>query len=252
MLPINRKVTINPHIAALSGASPSTVSAVLNGTWARRRIGEQTVELIQKIAAEAGYSANLQARGLRRARSGLVGMIIPLHDNRFFSSLSQSFDLLARERGLCPVIANTLRKPEEERRIVETLIAYAVDALFIAGATDAELLWLRAPRVRRRQHAPHLHRPSGQERTIGSHRQLSRRRTADPQDQRGPRPAPLRPAATSLILVAPAAITRPLAASLPSVMYWPAKIFRWRMIRSSNAATPRATPQWPLPSCVTG
>lgn len=139
MQPINRKVTIY-DIAQLSGASPSTVSAVLNGTWARRRIGEQTVELIQKIAAEAGYSANLQARGLRRARSGLVGMIIPLHDNRFFSSLSQSFDLLARERGLCPVIASTLRKPEEERRIVETLIAYAVDALFIAGATDAESL----------------------------------------------------------------------------------------------------------------
>jgi LacI family fructose operon transcriptional repressor len=139
MPPTNRKTTIY-DIAQLSGASPSTVSAVLNGTWARRRIGEQTVELIKRIAAEAGYSANLQARGLRRARSGLVGMIIPLHDNRFFSSLSQSFDLLARERGLCPVIASTLRNPEEERRIVETLIAYAVDALFIAGATDAESL----------------------------------------------------------------------------------------------------------------
>lgn len=135
----SRKTTIY-DIAHLSGASPSTVSAVLNGTWAKRRIGEQTVELIRKIAADEGYSTNLQARGLRRARSGLVGMIIPLHDNRFFSSLSQSFDLLARERGLCPVIASTLRRPEEERRIVETLISYAVDALFIAGASDPESL----------------------------------------------------------------------------------------------------------------
>ena len=82
----------------------------------------------------------MQARGFRRARSGLVGMIIPIHENRFFSSLSQSFDTLARERGLCPVIASTLRNPKEETRIVETLISYAIDSLFIAGATDPDAL----------------------------------------------------------------------------------------------------------------
>jgi LacI family transcriptional regulator, fructose operon transcriptional repressor len=135
----NRKTTIY-DIARLSGASPSTVSAVLNGTWLRRRISENTVELVRKTAADAGYSINMQARGLRRARSGLVGMIIPMHDNRFFSALGQDFDTLARERGLCPVIASTLRSPQEEKRIVETLISYAIDSLFIAGATDLEQL----------------------------------------------------------------------------------------------------------------
>ena len=135
----NRKTTIY-DIAQLSGASPSTVSAVLNGTWMRRRISKKTVELISKTATDAGYFINMQARGLRRARSGLVGMIVPAHDNRFFSSLGQEFDRLARERGLCPVIASTLRSPQEEKRIVETLISYAIDALFIAGATDSEQL----------------------------------------------------------------------------------------------------------------
>jgi LacI family fructose operon transcriptional repressor len=127
-------------IAQLSGASPSTVSAVLNGSWRQRRIGKKLAEKISRIAVEQGYSANMQARGLRQARSGLVGMIIPLHDNRFFSSLSQHFDTLARERGLCPVIASTLRNPEEERRVVETFISYAVDAIFIAGASNPEQL----------------------------------------------------------------------------------------------------------------
>ena len=135
----NHKTTIY-DIARLSGSSPSTVSSVLNGSSGKRRIAESTVLAIQKIATEAGYSTNMQARGLRRARSGLAGMIIPLHDNRFFSSLSQSFDTMARERGLCPVIASTLRNPTEEKRIVETLISYAIDSLFIAGATDADAL----------------------------------------------------------------------------------------------------------------
>lgn len=123
-------------IARACGASPSTVSSVLNGTWKARRISEETARRIEAVAAESGYSPNMQARGLRRAQSGLIGMILPLHDNRFFASLSQSFEAHARERGWCPVIASTLRDPEEEVRIVRTLISYAIDYLFIAGATD--------------------------------------------------------------------------------------------------------------------
>lgn len=127
-------------IAKLSEASPSTVSAALNGTWKTRRIGEATALRIQRIALENGYTANLQARGLRQARSGLVGLILPVHDNRFFSSMSQCFEAEARERGWCPVIVSTLRDRAEEIHTVETLIAYAVDYLFIAGATDPDAL----------------------------------------------------------------------------------------------------------------
>jgi LacI family transcriptional regulator, fructose operon transcriptional repressor len=137
MTRVTRKATIY-DIARLSGASPSTVSAALGESWRTRRIAEATVEAIRRIAADQGYSVNLQARGLRKAKSGLVGMVIPVHDNRFFSSMSQSFEALARDRGLVPVIASSMREPEEERRIVETLIAYAVDYLFIAGATDPD------------------------------------------------------------------------------------------------------------------
>jgi LacI family fructose operon transcriptional repressor len=123
-------------IARLCEASPSTVSAVLSGSWKTRRISARTAEKIAAVADETGYSANLQARGLRRARSGMVGMILPVHDNHFFAEMSQSFEAHARARGLCPVIVSTLRDPAEERRTVETLIAYAIDSLFIAGATD--------------------------------------------------------------------------------------------------------------------
>lgn len=136
---LKQKPTIY-DIAKLSGASASTVSSALNGTWKARRIGEKTAQKIQKLAVEQGYSANLQARGLRKARSGLVGMILPVHDNRFFSSMSQSFEAHARDRGLCPVIASTLRDPDEEIRTVETLISYAVDSLFITGAANPEAL----------------------------------------------------------------------------------------------------------------
>lgn len=127
-------------IARLCEASPSTVSAVLSGSWRKRRISEATAERIRAAAEDQGYSANLQARGLRQARSGMVGMILPVHDNHFFAEMSQSFEAQARTRGWCPVIASTLRDPAEERRTVETLISYAIDSLFIAGATDPEAI----------------------------------------------------------------------------------------------------------------
>ena len=67
-------------------------------------------------------------------------MILPLHDNRYFSSLSQAFEAEARRLGLCPIVVSTLRDPDEEERTVATLISHNVDSLFIAGATDPDPL----------------------------------------------------------------------------------------------------------------
>jgi LacI family transcriptional regulator, fructose operon transcriptional repressor len=134
-----RKTTIY-DIAEATGASASTVSAVLNGTWKQRRIREETAIQIRSAAESAGYSANLQARGLRKSRSGLIGMIVPMHDNRFFSSLSQQFEREARSRDLCPVIVSTSRDPARELSTVETLISYNVESIVITGATDPDAL----------------------------------------------------------------------------------------------------------------
>lgn len=132
-----KKATIY-DLSQLSGSSASTVSAVLNGSWRKRRIKEATAQLIQSLAEEHGYSANLQARGLRQSRSGLVGLMLPLYDNRFFSALAQGFEARVRARGLCPLVVSGCRDPELERSTVESLLAYSIDELFIAGATDPD------------------------------------------------------------------------------------------------------------------
>lgn len=139
-------------IADTLGISPSTVSAALNGTWKKRRIKEETANRVTELARQMGYSVNLQARGLRTARSGLVGMILPEHNNRFFSDLSQSFTLEARARSQIPVIIATQRDPESEESTVQDLMAYSIDALFVAGAADP----LRVSRLCRAAHLPHV------------------------------------------------------------------------------------------------
>jgi LacI family transcriptional regulator, fructose operon transcriptional repressor len=127
-------------IARLSETSPSTVSAVLTGNWKARRISDALASRIQTVAGEQGYSANRQARGLRRGRSDMIGLIVPMHDHRFFAAAAQSFEAEARGRGWCPIVVSTLRDPAEELRTAERLISHGVDSLVIAGASNPAAL----------------------------------------------------------------------------------------------------------------
>lgn len=73
---ISRKKATIYDLSVLSGSSPSTVSAVLNGTWRKRRISQATAEAILQLADQHAYTANRQAQGLRHSRSGLVGLFL--------------------------------------------------------------------------------------------------------------------------------------------------------------------------------
>lgn len=130
-----QKATIY-DIAQLAGNSASTVSYALNGTWKKRRIKPETVEKIKKIAKENGYRVNLQARNLRNATSGLLGMILPEHDTRFFAELSQAFAQEVRNRESCPAIVLSGRASKAQEESIRSLISYNVDAIVIAAATD--------------------------------------------------------------------------------------------------------------------
>jgi LacI family transcriptional regulator, fructose operon transcriptional repressor len=130
-----RKTTIY-DIAVASGASPTTVSLVLNDSWQRYRIKQQTATRILACADALGYSVNLKARGLRLSRSGLAGMLMPHYRNRFFAGLAEAFEGSARARGLCPIVVTTHRHPGNELKAAETLLAHQVEFLLIAGVRD--------------------------------------------------------------------------------------------------------------------
>lgn len=127
-------------IARLAGASPSTVSAALSDKWKSRRISPARVKEIRRIAKEQGYAANMQARGLRKSRSGLAGLLIPEHENRYFNALASAFERQAEARGLVPLIASTRRDSAREIHLAETFSAYAIEFLLIAGAQNAAAL----------------------------------------------------------------------------------------------------------------
>lgn len=46
-------------------------------------------------------------------------MIVPKYDNRYFGSVAERFEEMARERGLLPIITCTRRSPELEIEAVK-------------------------------------------------------------------------------------------------------------------------------------
>jgi LacI family transcriptional regulator, fructose operon transcriptional repressor len=135
--PLNKRLTIY-DLATLAGASPTAVSSVLNGTWKKRRISAALAERITRIADEQGYALNMQASGLRREKSHLIGMIVPKYDNRYFGSIVETFEAMARARDLFPIVTCTQRDAELEVQAARAMIAHQVDCLVATGATDPD------------------------------------------------------------------------------------------------------------------
>ena len=125
-------------LAELAGTSASAVSAVLNGNWKKRRISSQLAEKITRIAEEQGYALNMQASLLRREKSHIIGMIVPKYDNRYFGSIVELFEEMARARGLFPIITCTRRDPQLEVEAARTMLSYQVECLIATGATDPD------------------------------------------------------------------------------------------------------------------
>ncbi|MFV0334341.1 MAG: substrate-binding domain-containing protein [Tropicimonas sp.] len=132
-----KRVTIY-DIAKASGTSASTVSLVLNGSWEKYRINADTADKVSQTARSLGYRANLRARGLRTNRTGLIGMVIPHHRNRFFAGLVEHYEAEAHKRGLCPIVVSTQRNRETEESVVRTLLAQQVESLILVGPENPD------------------------------------------------------------------------------------------------------------------
>lgn len=88
-------------VAKAAAVSPTTVSHALNGKGIVRR---ETVEKIERVAAEIGYRPSAIARGLQNTRFGLLGLVIrPL--NSLDTFLPEGVDYFLRMAGAASLTA---------------------------------------------------------------------------------------------------------------------------------------------------
>ena len=122
-------VTTIHDIAKKLNVSASTVSRALNDN---PLISESTRMAIKKTANEMGYRPNTLAASFRTNRTNTIGVIVPLINRHFFSSVISGIEDVAYTQGFAVTISQSNDSYEKETKIAQTLFANRVDGLIIS------------------------------------------------------------------------------------------------------------------------
>lgn len=131
----NQQETTIHDIARALNISASTVSRALNDN---PLISEATRNKIKKAAEEMGYRPNIIAANFRTKRTNTIGVIVPLINRHFFSSVISGIEEIAYEQGFAVTISQSNDNFEKENKIAQTLFANRVDGLILSIAMETE------------------------------------------------------------------------------------------------------------------
>ena len=120
-------------VARLAGVSVATASRALSGT---RPVQPAYRERVTAAAAELDYNPNLTARALRIAKSGAIGMVIPMIDNPFFPSLVSAVESLLETNGYSLLLCSSQENVQLEAERLRALADRQVDGLLVSAASQ--------------------------------------------------------------------------------------------------------------------
>lgn len=126
----NTEPTIH-DIARELNISASTVSRALNNN---PRISLKTKEKIKAVADSMGYRPNILASNLRNKKSNTIGIVVPLINRHFFSSVISGVEDVAYNAGYNVIISQSNDLASKEIDIVHSMLTNRVDGLIISIA----------------------------------------------------------------------------------------------------------------------
>ena len=130
------KVTIH-DIARELNTTASTVSRALQD---HPRISKGMKDAVLELAQKLNYQPNSIASSLRKGKGNTIGVIIPLLNRYFFSSVIRGIEDVAYDAGYNVLICQSYDSYEREKTIVETLINGKVDGLIVSlGSNTIDL-----------------------------------------------------------------------------------------------------------------
>lgn len=132
-----KKISLK-DIAKMVGASPSTVSFVLNGKETEMRISSQLAEKIKKVAKRENYHPNNVAVSLRTGKSKIIGLVVDTISGNFFASLARIIESEAEHFGYKVIYCSTGNETKKARELLEMLYQYHVDGYLIIPTKGLE------------------------------------------------------------------------------------------------------------------
>ncbi len=118
-------------IANKVGVSTALVSYVLNGLEKEKRVGQEVVEKIRKVAKELKYQPNQIARSLRKGISNTLGLIVADISNPFFGQLARVIEDEAAKYNYTVIFGSSDENCSKSSVLMEALLNRQVDGLLI-------------------------------------------------------------------------------------------------------------------------
>ncbi len=124
------------QIAQMAEVSLGTVSHVLNGS---ARVREPLRRRVLEAVESLGYQPSQLARGLRRDKTNMIGMIIPDVTNPFFPAVVRGAEDLAFANGYRLVLCNTDNDHSKELVHLNELRTYLPAGLIVIPSNFSDL-----------------------------------------------------------------------------------------------------------------
>ena len=131
------------EVAQRAGVHVSTASRALNPER-RGLVNDATAARVLEAATELGYTVDLVARGLKRGRSGTLGVLVADFGNPFVGPLLRGIEDSVEPIGQVAVVVETRDDPVRLRRHLQTLAGRRVDGFIVTAARDGDAELLRA------------------------------------------------------------------------------------------------------------
>jgi len=140
---VKKKISIH-DLAKQLGVSAATISYVLNGKAAERRISPAVEKKILDHVEESGYQINRIAKSLRTGKSKIIGMLVEDISDPFFAGISRIIEAYAHKHDYKIFHASTENNVRITRELIQVFRGTQVDGYIIAPPpgieTDIEAL----------------------------------------------------------------------------------------------------------------
>jgi len=123
-------------IAKMAGVSLGTVSHVLNDS---ARVREPIRQRVLEAVQAAGYQPSQLARGLRKDKTNVLGMIIPDITNPFFPAVVRGAEDVAFSNGCRLILCNTDNDHSKELVHLKELRTYLPAGLIVIPSNFSDL-----------------------------------------------------------------------------------------------------------------
>jgi LacI family kdg operon repressor len=116
-------------VAEYAKVSKASVSRFIGDD--RALLSDAIAQRIEQAIAELGYRPNQMARGLKRGRTRLIGMLVADIRNPYSIAVMHGVETACRQHGYSLVVCNTDRDDEQERQHLALLRSYNIEGLIV-------------------------------------------------------------------------------------------------------------------------